>query len=250
MDHIAIPTVYAEKIFEIGGFTVTNTLLLSWIVVIFLCIAAFFIKLKFNIVPKGLQNLFEWVIEQILNLTEGIFGSKKDAEKYLPLIATICFFVLFSSWFGLIPGVGPIGIYEVHDGHTVLVPFLRSPSSDLNFTLALAIITVLSVNILGIAAIGFFKHFNKFISFKSPIAFFGGILELISEVARMVSFSFRLFGNVFAGEVMLVIAAFFMPYLLPVPLLALETFVGLIQASVFAILASVFISIAIKHDAH
>ncbi len=250
MDHIAIPTVYAEKIFEIGGFVITNTLLLSWIVVIFLSIVAILIKVKFNIVPKGLQNVFEWILEQILNLTEGIFGSRKDAEKYLPIIATIFLFVLFSNWFGLLPGVGPIGIYEEHNGHTILVPFLRSPGSDLNFTLALAIITVLSVNILGIAAIGFWKHAGKFISFKSPIAFFVGILELISEVARMVSFSFRLFGNVFAGEVMLVIAAFFLPYLLPVPLLALETFVGLIQASVFAILASVFISIAIKHEEH
>lgn len=248
--HIAIPTVYPEKIFQIGDFIVTNTLILSWIVVIFLAIVAFVLKSRLALAPKGMQNLFEWLIEQILNLTEGIFGSRRDAEKYLPIIATIFFFVLFSNWFGLLPGVGPIGIYEEHDGQTILVPFLRSPSSDLNFTLALAIITVLSVNILGIAAIGFFKHAGKFISFKSPIAFFVGILELISEVARMVSFSFRLFGNVFAGEVMLVIAAFFLPYLLPVPLLALETFVGLIQAAVFAILASVFISIAIKHEEH
>ncbi|OGE83402.1 MAG: ATP synthase F0 subunit A [Candidatus Colwellbacteria bacterium RIFCSPLOWO2_01_FULL_48_10] len=243
---INIPTVAAEKIFEIGGFHVTNTLLLSWIVIVFLGILALCIKLGFNAIPKGLQNLFEWMIEQLLNLTEGIFGSRKDAEKYLPFIATIFIFVLFSNWFGILPGVGSLGVYEEHNGHTILVPFFRSAGSDLNFTLALAVITVLGVNILGIVAIGFFKHFGKFISFKSPISFFVGILELISEVARMVSFSFRLFGNIFAGEVMLVIAAFFLPYVLPVPLLALEIFVGLIQAAVFAILASVFISIAVK----
>lgn len=244
---ISIPTVQAEKVFEISGFPVTNTILMSWVVVAFLSISAFFIKHGINIVPKGLQNLVEWIIEQILNLLEGIFGSRAQAEKYLPIIATIFFFVLFSNWFGLIPGVGPIGVYENREGQNILVPFLRSPSSDLNFTLALAIITVLLVNIFGIIAIGFFKHFGKFISFKSPIAFLVGILELISEVARMVSFSFRLFGNIFAGEVMLAIAAFFLPYFLPVPLLAMETFVGLIQAAVFAILAAVFISIAVSH---
>lgn len=243
---IHIPTVAAEKLFEIGGFTVTNTIVLTVIVMIFLITLATLIKLRFSIIPRGLQNLFEWMLEQLIDLTEGIFGSRKDAEKYLPFIATIFIFVLFSNWFGLLPGVGSLGLYEEHDGNTVLIPFLRAASSDLNFTLALAIITVLGVNILGIAAIGFWHHAAKFISFKSPISFFVGILELISEVARMVSFSFRLFGNIFAGEVMLVIAAFFLPYLLPVPLLALEIFVGLIQAAVFAILASVFLSIAVK----
>ena len=247
---ISIPTVSAEKVFELAGFPVTNTLLLTLIAAIFLIVLAVSVKVGFKNVPGKLQNILEWLIEQILSLTEGIFGSRKDAEKYLPFIATIFFLVLFSNWLGLIPGVGPIGVYEKHEGRNILIPFLRSPSSDLNFTLALAVITVFSVNILGIAAIGFFKHFSKFISFKSPIAFFVGILELISEAARIVSFSFRLFGNIFAGEVMLVIAAFFLPYLLPLPLLALETFVGLIQASVFAILASVFISIAIKHEEH
>lgn len=240
-----IPTVAAEKIFEIGGFPVTNTIILTTFVMIGLLCLALFVKARFNIIPRGAQNLFEWVIEQLLDLTEGIFGSRKKAEKYLPFIATIFFFVLFSNWSGLLPGVGSIGVYEEHDGETVFLPIFRAASSDLNFTLALAIITVLAINIFGIAAIGFWKHAHKFINFKSPIAFFVGILELISEVARMVSFSFRLFGNIFAGEVMLVIAAFFLPYILPVPLLALEIFVGLIQASVFAILAAVFTSMAV-----
>ncbi len=241
---INIPTVSAEKVFDIAGFPVTNTLLLSVIVAIFLIIVSFLIKLKFAVVPRGLQNLFEWIVEQMLDLTEGIFGSRKAAEQYLPLVATIFFVVLFSNWFGLLPGIGSITI-KGESGETL--PLLRSPSSDLNFTLALAIITVILVNILGIAAIGFWKYAGKFISFKSPIAFFVGILELISEVARMVSFSFRLFGNVFAGEVMLVIAAFFLPYILPVPLLAMEIFVGLIQAAVFAMLAAVFIGMAVSH---
>lgn len=245
---IHIPTVAAEKLFQIGEFTVTNALLLSWVVMIFLISVAILLKKGFNIVPKGLQNVFEWLTEQMLELTEGIFGSRKDAEKYFPFIATIFIFVLFSNWFGLLPGIGSLGIYEVHHGETVFVPLLRAGSSDLNFTLALAIITVVAVNIFGIAAIGFFKHAGKFISFKSPISFFVGILELISEVARMISFSFRLFGNIFAGEIMLVIAAFFLPYIMPVPLLGLEIFVGLIQAAVFAVLAAVFMSIAIKEQ--
>ena len=246
-----IPTVAAEKITEIAGFPITNTIILTSIVMLFMIGLAVAVKSKFSMVPRGLQNLFEWIIEQTLGLTEGIFGTRQKAEKYLPFIATIFFFVLFSNWSGLLPGVGTLGVYEVHDGEKVFIPLLRAASSDLNFTLALAIITVLAVNIFGIAAIGFWKHAHKFINFSSPIAFFVGILELISEVARMVSFSFRLFGNIFAGEVMLVIAAFFLPYILPVPLLAMEIFVGLIQASVFAILAAVFTSIAIsEHGEH
>jgi len=244
-----IPTVTAERIIEIWGFPITNTILLTWIVMAFLIALALFIKRGFNIVPNGLQNTFEWLVEKIIGLTEVMFGSRKDAEKYLPFVATIFFFVLFSNWFALLPGIGSIGIYKEDHGVMQLIPLFRGAGSDLNFTLALAIITVFMVNILGIVAIGFFKHAGKFISFKSPIAFFVGILELISEVARIVSFSFRLFGNIFAGEILLVIAAFFLPVILPIPLLGLEVFVGLIQAAVFAILAAVFISISIR-EAH
>ncbi len=239
--------IAAEKIFDFFGFPVNNGLILSWIVVSVLLILGFLVYKNFKTIPGLLQNVFEVIIDGLLNAISGMFDSRKQAEKYFPVIATIFLLVLVSNWMGILPGVGSIGFYETHDGHEVLVPLLRSPGSDLNFTLALAVITVLAVNILGVAAIGFFKHFGKFISFKSPIDFFVGMLELISEIVKMVSFSFRLFGNVFAGEVMLVIAAFFMPYLLPVPIMMLEIFVGFIQALVFGMLAAVFISLSVRH---
>ena len=124
---------------------------------------------------------------------------------------------------------------------------MRSGASDINTTLALAIIALFFVHVIGIGAIGFWKHVGKFFTLRSPVDFFVGILEFISEIAKMISFSFRLFGNVFAGEVLLIIMAFLAPYVVPVPFLGLELFVGFIQALVFAMLTTVFISLATAH---
>ena len=159
-------------------------------------------------------------------------------------------FILLSNWLGLIPGVGTFGMEAEHHGHHVFVPFLRAPASDLNTTLAFAIISVSITNIFGIAAIGFAKHIGKFVSFKSPIAFFVGILEGVAEIAKILSFSFRLFGNVFAGEVLLVVVASLIPYIAPLPFLGLEVFVGFIQALVFSMLTLIFIKVAITQTEH
>ncbi|MCK4525128.1 MAG: F0F1 ATP synthase subunit A, partial [Candidatus Andersenbacteria bacterium] len=118
-------------------------------------------------------------------------------------------------------------------------------NSDLNTTLALAIVSVLATQIFGIIALGVFKYGKKFINFSSPITFFVGILELVSEVAKMVSFSFRLFGNVFAGEVLLVVIMTLAPFIAPLPFFGLELFVGFVQALVFAMLTLVFLKMAV-----
>ncbi|MEK7212356.1 MAG: F0F1 ATP synthase subunit A, partial [Patescibacteria group bacterium] len=186
-----------------------------------------------------IQGLVEVFLETLLGLMDTVFGDRRKSEKYLPLIATIFLFVLFSNWLGLVPGVGSI---VFHGEETS--PLLRSPSADLNFTLGLAIIAVISANIFGIAAIGFWRHLAKFFNFKSPIGFFIGLIELVSEVAKMISFSFRLFGNIFAGEVLLIIVAFLVPYIVPLPFLFLEVFVGFVQALIFSMLTIVFIAIA------
>lgn len=241
MPHIEIA---AEKLFEIMGLPITNTLIMGWVVVALLAILGVLIFRKTAIIPKGLQNIFEILIESLLGLMESVFSSREKAEKYLPLIATIFIFILLANWLGILPGVGSLGFFEEKGEEKIFVPFLRSPASDLNFTLALALIAVFMVNILGVTAIGFFKHFSRFLSFKGPIDFFVGVLEFISEIAKMISFSFRLFGNVFAGEVLLIITGFLAPFLVPVPFLLLEIFVGFIQALVFAMLTTVFISIA------
>ncbi len=239
----------AEKLFGIGPFAVTNTLLMTWVVALFLIIISQLVVWRINIVPNFLQNIVESAVEALLGFMEQIFHSRKKAEQYFPLIATIFTLVMISNWFGIIPGVGSIGIYHVEAGQRVFVPLLRSVASDLNFTLAIAVISVVAVNLFGFIALGFKGHASKFVNFKSPIGFFVGMLEIVGEFAKMISFSFRLFGNVFAGEVLLIITGFLVPYIVPVPFLFLELFVGFIQAMVFATLTLVFISIAVEEHA-
>mgnify|MGYP001592801930 CR=1 FL=1 len=234
----------AEELFRLGGFPVTNALLLSTLVMVILAALAAIGRRRLVLVPGYIQNTFETAIEGALGLMEGILGSRERAEKYLPFVGTVFLFILAANWFGLLPGIGSV-IFETAEGR---VPLLRSPGSDLNFTLALAVISVVTVNILGIAVIGFVKHAGKFFNFRGPIDFFIGILELISEVAKLISFSFRLFGNIFAGEILLTIIAFLTPYFIPLPFLFLETFVGFIQAFVFAMLSLVFVATAIAHE--
>lgn len=244
MPHIEIA---AEKLFKILNLPVTNTLLMSWVVLLLLAGASFLVFKKFKPVPTFLQNLWEIFVEKFLGTMESILGSREKAEKYLPLVVTIFLFILVSNWLGIFPGVGSVGFYEYRHGEKFFVPLFRSAASDLNFTLALAVLTVVLVNIYGAQALGLKKHLSKFFTFKNPIAFGVGLLEFISEFAKMISFSFRLFGNVFAGEVLLIIAAFLAPLVAPLPFLMLELFVGFIQALVFAMLTTVFISIAVVH---
>ncbi len=238
----------AEKVFELYGFPITNTYLLTLAMLLVVLSGAFLLRQKLALVPGGGQNLVEAAVENFLGFMEPVFGSRHTAEKYFPFIATIFSFVLFSNWFGILPGVGSIGFYG--SGHT-FIPLLRSPASDLNFTLALAAVTVIATHVFGIRALGAKMHVSRFLNFGNPIAFFVGILEFISEIAKIISFSFRLFGNVFAGEVLLIVVAFLSPYLAPLPFLFLEIFVGFIQAFVFAMLATVFTAISIAgHGEH
>lgn len=240
-------SIAAEKIFSAFGFPVTNALLMGWLVVLTLTIVSVIFLRRPALVPGGVQNVFEFAAEGVIGLMEGPFGSREKAEKYFPFIATIFIFILLSNWFGIMPFLGSVGIFEESHAHpekTIFVPFFRSTASDLNFTLALAVISVLATQLIGVASIGFFRHVGRYLSFKSPIQFFVGILEIVSEIAKMISFSFRLFGNIFAGEVLLIIVSFLIPVIVPVPFLMLEIFVGFIQALVFAMLTLVFISIA------
>jgi F-type H+-transporting ATPase subunit a len=231
----------AEDIFHIGSYGVTNAVLLAFIVLVILTVLSVILKNKLKMVPGMFQNVVEMVLEGALGLMDSVLGNRKSSEKYLPIILTIFLFVLFSNWLGLVPGVGSITI-----GHGAeSVPLLRSPASDINFTLALALIAVTMINIFGIAAVGLKERFSVFFNFSSPLKFFVGILELISEFARIISFTFRLFGNVFAGEVLLAIMALLVPYLIPLPFMFLEIFVGFIQAFIFGMLTLVFVALAV-----
>lgn len=231
----------AEPLFHVGSFTVTNSLLVSYISSLFIIIAAFFVKHGINKYPKKFQSTIEVAIEFYEDMAVSIGGTK--ALKFLPLVFSFFIFILVSNWVGLLPGFGSIGFHEVKDGHEVFVPLFRGATADLNTTLALATFSVVSIQIFGFAAHKF-SYFKKFINFKSPIDFFTGILELISEFSKVISFSFRLFGNVFAGEVLLSVITFLVPVIAPLPFFGLEIFVGLIQAVVFSMLTLVFINMA------
>jgi F-type H+-transporting ATPase subunit a len=225
----------AQEIFSIGSFVVTNSFFLTLVVCVLLICFAVLMKSKIKIIPGKLQGAVEMGVESLLGLMESTLGSMEKAEKYFPLVATI----FISNLLGIFPGVGSL---MMESGHSE-VPLFRSPAADLNFTLAFAVISVIVTNIIGMASVGVFKHLGKFFNFKGPIDFFIGILELISELAKIISLSFRLFGNVFAGEVLLTIISFLAPYFIPLPFLFLEIFVGMIQAFIFAMITLVSISL-------
>ena len=225
----------AEQIFNIGSFHVTNSFFLTLFVCFILIVFSFVLRTRIKLVPGKLQGAVEMGVEALLNLMESTLGSIEAAERYFPLVATVFIFIWISNLLGILPGVGSTTINHV--------PLFRSPAADLNFTLAFAVISVIVTNILGMSAVGEFKHLGKFFNFKGPIDFFIGILELVSEIAKIISLSFRLFGNVFAGEVLLTIISFLAPYFIPLPFLFLELFVGLIQAFIFAMITLVSISL-------
>jgi len=235
----------AEKIAHIGSLPITNSMFTSWIATILLVVVAFFATRKMSFKPTKLQNAMELIVEMLLNLVNSVFEDMKQTKKYFPFLATIFLFIITNNWLGLIPGVGSIGLHETHNDKELFIPLLRGGNADLNTTLALAILTIVLVQIFGIIAIGFFKYSGRYINFKSPIDFFVGFLEIIGEFSRIISFSFRLFGNIFAGEVLLAVISWLLPYVGPIPFYGLEIFVGFIQALVFTMLAMVFIKMAI-----
>jgi F-type H+-transporting ATPase subunit a len=248
MVHISLA---AEKIFSIGSFYITNTLLTSWLVMIFLVVVAILVSRRLTLVPTGVQNVVEMIIDGLLSFMIAVAGSRKNAERFFPIVATIFFFVLFANWAGIVPGVGSIGLQQevLKDGHfeSVFVPLFRSAYSDLNLTLALALIAISLSHFFGLITVGVGAHLGKFFNFKGPIDFFVGILEFVSEFAKIVSFTFRLFGNIFAGEVVLVIMTFLVPIVVPVPFYGLELFVGFIQALIFSVLTMMFLVVATQH---
>lgn len=242
-------SIIAEQIAHIGKMPITNTLLTSTIVVITLSIASFIFSKNIKKIPGRIQSAIELIIGGILDFMTTVAGDRKIAERFFPIIGTIFLFVLCANWAGILPGVGSIGIKEVGEHGEKFVPIFRSTFSDLNMTLAIAIIAVSLSHLFGIKTIGFKHHLGKFFNFQNPVTAFAGILEIVSEIAKVVSFSFRLFGNIFAGEVLLVIIAFLVPYIAPIPFLGMELFVGLIQALIFSTLAMVaFASFSHKHE--
>jgi len=244
-------SLQAEVLGEILGMPITNSLVLSLLTAALLVGGGFFVARTLKFVPGKIQSTAELVIDSLLDLTAQVAGDRKQAAKFFPLAATIFLFVLFNNWIGVLPGTGSLGFYESIDGHDTFVPFFRSANADLNTTLALALIAVLTIQLFAIQKLGFFGHAGKYMNFThGPIQFLVGLLELVGEFARVLSFSFRLFGNIFAGEVLLIIVMSLVPVFVPLPFIFLEFFVGFIQALVFAMLTLVFLKVATTQVEH
>lgn len=237
----------AEPLGIFFGLPITNTLLMGWVVVLLLAAVAFFVSRTASLVPGKFQLLVEEILGYVLGYIEDTLEDKKKARFFFPLIATLFLFIFVSNLIEFTPGIGSVGFF--HQGGE-FTPLLRSLNTDFNTTLALAIIVFLVIEIAGVSTLGFLNYIKKFVNVKSALGFVVGLLELVSEFARLISFSFRLFGNIFAGEVLIVVAAAFLPFILPAPLMLYEVFVGFIQAAIFSLLTLFFIKIAITVEEH
>ncbi|OGJ62045.1 ATP synthase F0 subunit A [Candidatus Peribacteria bacterium RIFCSPLOWO2_01_FULL_51_18] len=254
MSSIETPPLASETIFHLGSFEIRNTLIMAWLAVgVIFVIAWFARRTRYREIPGRFQTLLEMIVEGLFDFFSTVIGDRKQTRTFFPLIATIFLFLMLANWMGIFPGVGSITIPEAAEGRIINVPIFRSMNADVNMTLAIALISVVSTQLFGIAALGVMPYANKFFvaPWRDPIGSFVGILELIAELAKVISFSFRLFGNIFAGEVLLVVISFLMPYLAPIPFLGLELFVGFIQALVFSMLTAVFLKMAVTgHGGH
>ncbi len=254
--------LFAEEIFHIHHFPVTNAMLTSWTAVLIIVICSWVLRKNITLIPGRVQQAFELVIEGGLSLSDQVTGNRKMSERIFPISISIFFFILVNNWLGLLP-IGAFGIIE----HGTFVPFLRSGTADLNTTLALGIFTVIGANVFAIVSLGAWKAVNKYLNFNAlgrmvknvkknptglivePINVFVGIVEIMGEIAKIASLSFRLFGNVFAGEVLLAAMTALVAYIVPTPFMFLEIMVGFIQALIFAMLTTVYFTIAAQdHD--
>jgi len=226
----------SEKLFSILGLrvtdTVTGTLLTDLVIIAFVVLVYRGIK----IVPGKLQNAFEMLIEYFYATTKDIAGER--AGSIFPWFASFFLFIFTANILGLMPGYG---LFEVKVGGE-MVPFFRAPSSDLNTTLALAVISVVATHVLSIRFTGIKGYLGRFFSLN-PILLFVGFLELVAEVTKLISFSFRLFGNIFAGEMVIGKVSSLFAFVAPLPFLVLEIIVATVQALIFAALTMAFMSI-------
>lgn len=241
MPHISLA---AEIVTRIAGLPISNALITTWLVMGFLTILSYLVTRDMKLVPNGVQSLAEILIGALYDFFSSVTG--KYVREVFPLVASLFLFILVANWVGLLPGVGTVGLFREVHGVEEFVPLLRGATADLNTTIALALFAMVTIQYFGFKTSG--MHYGKrFFNFGNPIFFFLGILELVSELSKVISFAFRLFGNIFAGEVLLAVMAFLMPFVVPLPFITMELFVGFIQALVFSMLTAVFLTVAVSH---
>lgn len=255
------PELPPEAVFNIGSFSVTNTMIATWITIIVLVLLSYFAFRKSKLVPRGLQSFMEFIYGALLDFCESVAG-EKNGRRFFPVVATIFIFVMLNAWISLIPGFD--GAIYVGDK----VPLLRGANTDLNVTLFLAIFSFICTEFYGFRDLGIFRYLLKFIRihklshglhqlFKGNIKaalgniLFGvvdvatGAIETLSEFIRIISFSFRLFGNMIAGEILLLVMTYMVAFGIPTIFYGLEFFVGFVQALIFGGLTLVFMTIAV-----
>ena len=262
------PKLPAEVVFHLFGFPITNTLVAAWLTITVLIGVFFAATRKIKLIPSRLQTLLEFAIGGLLNFCQSVAG-EKNGRRFFPIVATIFLFVLMNAWLSLIPGFGSVEVITAEGEH---VHLLRGANTDINVPLALALVSFVFVEYFGLRSHGL-RYLGKFINvgqffrsmgqlfrgrfkaglsglFNGAVNIFVGILETLSELIRIVSFTFRLFGNMTAGEILLLIAAFLVPWVLALPFYGLELLVGFVQALIFAGLTLVFLTIAVTpHEA-
>lgn len=263
-----------DEIFRIGAFPVTNTLLCTWISIIILVLFFFFATRRRDLVPRGIQNLAEWLVELLRGLAESVLG-KGSGGRFFPLAATFFIFILVSNLLDIFPGVDTVGTIDtatLQQMHTsspcgpflfgnisnAVIPWIRPATSDLNLTLAMAVVAVITAEAFGFYSLGPLEYLSRYFNFRSLfkfsmegiIEFFVGLLEIISTIARLLSLAFRLFGNIFAGSVVLAVFAFLLPLVADVIFIPFEIFVAFIQALVFALLTLIYLQLASASHEH
>lgn len=267
--------VAAEAIFHVGSMPVTNSLLMGWVAVVICLVLAWRLNRGISVVPRGLQNFMEWLLESLLGFMDQVTSDRAKSRRFLPIVGSLFLLILGSNWLGLFTLMMPVYLKEAHEN----VPIFRAATADLNLTLALALFSVVASHLIGFVALGFWKYGNKFIKlgdlwkalrafgskpvgeagvglFVAVVEFFVGLLEIVSEIAKVISLSLRLFGNIYAGEVLLAVIVSLTgklpPFLLPIPFLMMELLVGIVQASVFSILTLVYLTSAVEkpHGEH
>lgn len=226
----------SEAVFHIGSFRITNTIIDTILIDAVIIVASFLLAKSIRMIPGLYQNAVEIVLQTFYELTESV--AQEKVVKIFPYFMSFFIFILLANWSGLLPGVNSIGFFEKGK----LIPLLRSPTSDLNTTLGLALVSVVATHTLSIRTVGFKDYISRFFSFN-PMNLFIGALEIISEITKVISLSFRLFGNIFAGEVVLLTVSSIFAFLFPLPFLLLEVVVGLVQALVFSMLTMSFMAI-------
>lgn len=256
------PELPAEVVFHIFGFPITNSIVAAWVTIIVLVGFSFAVTRRLRLIPQRWQALLEFILGALLSFCQSVAG-ESNGRRFFPVVATIFLFVAFNGWLSLLPGFGSIIVHSA-EGEAHL---LRPANTDINMPLAIALMSFISVGFFGIRSLGT-GYIKKFLNvgqfmggmrqlsrgklgaglngiFLGVIHIFIGLIEGLSNLVRIVSFTLRLFGNMTAGEILLLMATFLVPFLFALPFYGLELLVGFVQALIFAGLTLIFLTVAV-----